>query len=82
MATATTPNGSTALAHLEAMERDLILQEWIKAKQREGELRVATRRNRTSGVVEIVYLGVHEKADLTDLKRAYETIARAKVRTF
>ncbi len=53
-------------------EHDLVLQHFAELKRRgDGELRIACRRDRLSGLVEITYVGVHEKADLDGLRKMY-----------
>lgn len=61
-------------------EHALVIAEFEKLKARgDGELRVSTRRNPANGLVEIIYLGVHEKADLTSVRKLYEQALRRKV---
>jgi len=57
-------------------ERELVLQNFALLKQRaasgrDGEMRVAARRDPRSGVVEVTYCGVTEKADLEALRTMY-----------
>jgi hypothetical protein len=53
-------------------EREAVLAAFAELKRREqGELRIAVRRNRQSGVSEIVYMGVHEQQNVDRLKRLY-----------
>lgn len=61
-------------------EEELILEMFHKLKdKRDGELRVSTRRNPRSGVVEIIYIGAHEKGDLSKVRRLYEQASRGMV---
>lgn len=58
-------------------EQALVMASFVELKKRgDGELRIAVKRNRASGLVEIVYAGVHERADLTSLKQMYEEIRK------
>jgi len=80
-----TSNGNEALAGIAyrdvvEAEHALVIAEFEKLKSRgDGELRVSTRRNPSNGVVEIIYLGVHEKADLTTVRKLYEQCLKKRV---
>lgn len=53
-------------------EQNQVLRGFEELKRRgDGELRVAVKRSRDSGLIEIVYIGVHERADLGVLKEMY-----------
>ncbi len=59
-------------------EQALVMASFVELKKRgDGELRVAVKRNQQSGLVEIVYCGVHERADLSSLKTMYDQIRKA-----
>jgi hypothetical protein len=65
-----------------AAEVELVLATFAELKRRgDGEMRVATRRDRTSGIVEVTYCGVHEKADLDGLRQMYARL-RTRGTTF
>jgi hypothetical protein len=76
------PKGQTSEKPVESlqvqiseMEHELILQNFADLKRRgDGELRIACRREPRSGVVEITYVGVHEKADLEGLRKMYRQL--------
>ncbi len=76
----TNGNGSVAMQDIVQAERSLIIDTFERLKQRgDGELRVSTRRNPRTGVVEIIYCGAHEKSDLTTVRRLYEAAGRKTV---
>lgn len=53
-------------------EREMVLAAFAELKKREhGELRIAIRPNKITGVKEIVYIGVHEQQNLERLRRLY-----------
>lgn len=57
------------------MEQELLMQNFTELKRRgDGELRIACRKEPKSGVVEITYIGVHEKADLEGLRKMYRQL--------
>jgi hypothetical protein len=58
-------------------EVELVLANFQTLKGRgDGEMRVAVRRNPETGVVEINYIGVHEKADLQSLRDMYQKLRK------
>lgn len=58
-------------------EEQLVLKNFAELKRRgEGEMRVAVRRAPDTGMVEITYVGVHEKADLTSLRDMYAKLRK------
>lgn len=79
---ATGSNGGAARAaslgdRISDAEQALVMASFVELKKRgDGELRIAVKRNRTSGLVEIVYCGVHERADLSSLKSMYDQIRK------
>ena len=73
-------NGSVAMRDIVQAERVLILETFERLKQRgDGELRISTRRNPRTGIVEIIYAGAHEKADLSPVRRLYEAAGKKTV---
>jgi len=73
-------NGSISMQDIVQAERTLILETFERLKQRgDGELRVSTRRNPRTGIVEIIYCGAHEKSDLAPVRRLYEAAGRKTV---
>jgi hypothetical protein len=61
-------------------ENALVLDEFAKLKRYgQGELRVSTRRNPQTGIVEIIYAGAHEKADLEKVRALYARARRERV---
>ncbi len=71
-------NGASATVaeRIVATERELVLAALDELKRRgNGELRVSARRD-PKGVVELVYIGVHEKADLETLRRLYQQMRK------
>jgi len=72
----TEQEGSLA-GQISEAEEQLVLKNFAELKRRgEGEMRVAVRRNTESGIVEITYVGVHEKADLTSLREMYAKLRK------
>ncbi len=62
-------------------EHELILNNFAELKRRgDGELRIAVRRDPRSGLVEITYCGVHEKADLESLRGMYTKLRQRGTR--
>lgn len=58
-------------------EQELVLQQFALLKERgNGEMRIATRRDPRTGLVEITYAGVHEKTDLESLRKMYGELRR------
>jgi len=88
MSTATLPtkNGATQEETgrlIVSTEREMVLRAWEELKRRgDGELRITTRRDPKSGLVEIVYLGVHQKADLDSLRTLYQRMRKQGFVTF
>ncbi len=86
MPEATSPpstNGSDALRHetvaerIVATERELLCAALDELKRRApAEMRVATTRDPKTGAIEIIYLGVHQKADLEALRKLYALMRR------
>ncbi len=70
--TAPAPTREEALRQVDEAERHLVLSAFEELKRRDaGELRVAIRFNRESGVREIAYLGIHEQRSLDRLRKLY-----------
>lgn len=68
------------MADIVEAEAQLVLEMFGKLKdKRDGELRVSTRRNARTGIVEIIYIGAHERGDLSKLRRLYDRAARGCV---
>lgn len=93
MSTATAPaltkpssNGATSEETnrlIVSTERELVLRAWEELKERgDGELRITTRRDQKTGLVEIVYCGVHQKADLDSLRTLYQRMRKQGYATF
>jgi hypothetical protein len=60
---------------IEEAERQAVLTAFAELKTRDqGELRIAVRLNRQSGVREIVYMGVHEQQNVDRLKKLYSQL--------
>jgi hypothetical protein len=60
------------IAQIDDAERQTVLAAFAELKKRDaGELRIAVRLNRQTGVREIVYLGVHEQQNVDRLKKLY-----------
>lgn len=60
-------------------EKDVVLALFAKLKaQGNGELRIATRKNTKTNVVEIVYAGLHDKMDIEGLRQMYQRVPRAR----
>ncbi len=75
------PAGTVA-EQVSQAEQELVLQAFADLKLRgDGEMRVAVRRDRQSGLVEVTYCGVHEKADLEALRQMYARL-RSRGTTF
>ena len=66
--------GSLSLAERTAnVERETVLRAFDELKRRgDGELRVAMRKDKRTGHVELVFCGILEKADLEPLRRLYQ----------
>jgi hypothetical protein len=59
------------------LEQTMVLEAFNEMKQRgDAEMRVASRRDRATGMIEITYIGVHEKADLEGLRDLYKRVKR------
>ncbi len=57
---------------IKSTEQEFVLKAFEKLKDRkDGELRIAVRPNKRSGIVEIVYCGVHEKQEFEELRKLY-----------
>jgi N-methylhydantoinase A/oxoprolinase/acetone carboxylase beta subunit len=66
------PRPASLADRISQEEQDQVFRAFEELKRRgDGELRVAVKRNRDSGLIEIVYVGVHERADLSVLKEMY-----------
>lgn len=71
---------SVQMADIVRAEEQFVLTLFGKLKdKRDGELRISTRRNPRTGIVEIIYGGAHEKGDLSELRRLYEKAGRGAV---
>jgi hypothetical protein len=60
-------------------EMEILMENFRKLKERasggrDGEMRVAVRREPSTGVVEITYVGVADKADLSKLRQLYSKL--------
>jgi hypothetical protein len=77
-------NGTPPIGELiVATERELVLHAWEELKRRgDGELRITTRRDPKTGLVEIVYCGVHQKADIEALRNLYQRMRKQGFATF
>lgn len=72
-----TEQESSLAGQISEAEEQLVLKNFAELKRRgEGEMRVAVRRSPESGIVEITYIGVHEKADLTSLREMYAKLRK------
>lgn len=82
--TQATKNGTRVTSDMiVGTERDLVLQAFEELKKRgDGELRITTRRDPKTGIVEIVYCGVHQKADLEALRQLYTQLRKQGYATF
>jgi len=59
------------------LEQTMVLEAFNEMKRRgDAELRIASRRDRVSGLIEVTYIGVHEKADLEGLRDLYKRVKR------
>lgn len=59
------------------LEQTMVLEAFNEMKRRgDAELRIASRRDRATGLIEITYIGVHEKADLEGLRDLYKRVRR------
>lgn len=68
--------GQQRLAQLEAVEQQMVLAAFAELKKRDaGELRIAIRLNRQTGIKEIVYCGVHEQQSLDRLRKLYQQMS-------
>jgi len=62
----------TLAEQITTTEEELVLRQFAELKRRgDGELRIAVRRDPRSGVIEVTYCGLSEKADLEALRRMY-----------
>jgi len=64
------------LDEISAAEQDLLLQNFRLLKERaangrDGEMRIAVRRDSRTGIVEVTYCGIGEKANLESLRTMY-----------
>lgn len=60
---------------IEDAERQAVLTAFAELKARDqGELRIAVRLNRSTGMREIVYMGVHEQQNVDRLKKLYSQL--------
>lgn len=72
-----TEQESSLAGQISEAEEQLVLKNFAELKRRgEGEMRVAVRRAPDTGMVEITYVGVHEKADLTSLRDMYAKLRK------
>jgi hypothetical protein len=71
-------NGNQTTADLIiATEHELVLRAYEELKRRgDGEIRIAGRRDPKTRAFELVYVGVHQKADLEPLRKLYEKMRR------
>lgn len=61
------------------LEREEVLKAFEELKRRgRGEMRVAIERDDKTGAPEIVYIGVHQKADLRALRQAYDHMKKLR----
>jgi hypothetical protein len=59
------------------LEQTMVLEAFNEMKRRgDAEMRIASRRDRVSGLIEVTYIGVHEKADLEGLRDLYKRVKR------
>jgi len=67
-----TPLKEALVQHISDMEQEMVLAAFAELKKREhGELRIAIRPNKATGLKEIVYIGVHEQQNLERLRQLY-----------
>lgn len=79
----TTVNGSGERVTVEdptlRAEYEFVLRAFDELKnQGDAELRISVTRDRTSGEVEIIYAGIHQKRTLEALRQVYRARERAK----
>lgn len=76
-------NGRVTPEMIISTEREMVLHAFDELKKRgDGELRITTRRDPKTGHVEIVYCGVHQKADLESLRALYTKLRQQGYVTF
>jgi len=71
-----TPRVPSLIERIAEAEKEHVLANFAMLKERaasgrDGEMRVAVRRNHETGVVEMIHCGVGDKADLGSLRSLY-----------
>lgn len=66
---------SSIIAQIIEAEQRIVLECFSKLKERgDGEMRISIKKDRQTGLCEIVYAGVHERADLESIREMYKKL--------